>query len=137
MDETNCIFCKIIAGVIPATVIYEDERTLAFLDIAPFEEGHVLVVPKCHARMLTDLPEEDLLAAIRVTRKVGETLLRRLPCDGFNVQQNNGACASQTVPHVHFHVVPRHEGRPLNWVPGSYASADEARAIQAKLENLI
>ena len=137
MDETNCIFCKIIAGVIPATVIYEDERTLAFLDIAPFEKGHVLVVPKCHARMLTDLPEEDLLAAIRVTRKVGEILLRRLPCDGFNVQQNNGACASQTVPHVHFHVVPRHEDRPLNWVPGSYASAGEARTIQAKLENLI
>ena len=134
MGETDCVFCKIIAGVIPATVVYEDERTLAFLDIAPFEAGHVLVVPKHHAPMLTDLPKEDLQAAILVTQKIGETLLQRLPCDGFNVQQNNGACASQTVPHVHFHVVPRHEGKPLNWVPGSYASPEEARAVQAKLK---
>ncbi|MCL2104371.1 MAG: HIT family protein [Kiritimatiellaeota bacterium] len=133
MDDTKCVFCKIIAGLIPATKIYEDERTIAFLDIAPFERGHVLVVPKAHARMLTDLPEEDLQAVIRVTQNVGERLLRQLPCDGFNVFQNNGACASQTVPHVHFHVVPRHEGKPLNWTPGSYASPDEAKTIQAKL----
>ena len=133
-DTGNCVFCKIIAGAIPATKIYEDDQTLAFLDIAPFEKGHVLVVPKRHAPMLTDLPAEDLQAVIRVTQKVGACLLARLPCDGFNVFQNNGACASQTVPHVHFHVVPRHNGQPLNWTPGSYASPEEPQTIQAKLK---
>jgi len=133
-DTGNCVFCKIIAGVIPAAKIYEDAQTLAFLDIAPFEKGHVLVVPKRHAPMLTDLPAEDLQAVILVTQKIGACLLERLPCDGFNVFQNNGACASQTVPHVHFHVVPRRNGQTLNWSPGSYASPEEAQAIQAKLK---
>lgn len=130
----DCVFCKIIAGLIPAAKVYEDERVLVFLDIAPFEKGHLLVVPKVHARMLTDLPKEDLTAAILVAQNVAGRLLRQLPCDGFNVFQNNGACASQTVPHVHFHVVPRHNGRPLNFTPGSYDSPEEAKAIQAKLK---
>ena len=133
MDETDCVFCKIVAGLIPATKIYEDEGTVAFLDIAPFEKGHTLVVPKVHAAFLTDLPEEDLKAAILVTRKIAARLLERLPCDGLHVFQNNGACASQTVPHVHFHVVPRHEGKPINWTARSYASPEEAREIQEKL----
>ena len=130
----DCVFCKIIAGLIPSMNIYEDERTVAFLDIAPFEKGHVLVVPKVHARMLTDLPEADLQAVILSVRKIGARLLERLPCDGFNVFQNNGACASQTVPHVHFHLVPRWEGRALNWTPGKYASPEEAKEVQSKLQ---
>ena len=133
MGESDCVFCRIVAGEVPAAVIYEDERTVAFLDIAPFEVGHALVVPKRHAPMLTDLPVEDLRAAVVVAQRVGEALLRRLPCDGFNVQQNNGACACQTVPHVHFHVIPRHDGRPAGWTPGRYASPEEMKATQAKL----
>jgi len=134
MSATDCVFCKIIAGVIPAAIVYEDERTVVFLDIAPFEKGHLLVVPKRHAPLMTDLPEEDLAAAILVTRKMGERLMRRLPlCEGFNVLQNNGACASQTVPHVHFHVVPRREGRPLNWTPGCYDSPAEMENVLATL----
>ena len=132
--EEVCVFCRIVAGDIPASVIYEDERTVAFLDIAPFERGHVLVVPKCHAEMLTGLPGEDAQAAILVTQSVGEALLRQLPCDGFNVLQNNGVCASQTIPHVHFHVVPRHNGRPLSWTPGRYDSPEDLRAVQAQLK---
>jgi histidine triad (HIT) family protein len=134
MNDTDCIFCKIIAGLIPATKIYEDDRTLAFLDIAPFEKGHVLVVPKRHAPFLTDLSEEDVQSAILVTQKVGERLLKHLPCDGFNVLQNNGACASQTVPHVHFHLIPRYNNRPLHWNSGCYDSPEDAKAIQAKLK---
>ncbi|MCL1920761.1 MAG: HIT family protein [Kiritimatiellaeota bacterium] len=132
-DTGKCVFCKIIAGVIPAAKVYEDGQTLAFLDIAPFEKGHVLVVPKRHAPMLTDLPEEDAQAAMRVTREIGARLLARLPCDGFNVLQNNGVCASQTVPHVHFHVIPRRNGQPFHWTPGQYASPEEVGAMQAKL----
>ena len=134
VSDMDCVFCKIIAGIIPASVVYENGRTIAFLDIAPFEEGHVLVVPKHHAPMLTGLPKEDLLSAMLVAQKIGERLLSQLPCDGFNVLQNNGACASQTIPHVHFHVVPRHNGKPLSWTPGQYASPEEIKKVQAKLK---
>ena len=134
MSDTDCVFCKIIAGVIPAAVVCEDGRAVAFLDIAPFEEGHVLVVPKFHAPMLTGLADEDLAAAIRMTRAVGGRLLERLPCDGFNVLQNNWACASQTIPHVHFHVVPRFNGQSLNWAPGRYGSPDDLQRVLAKLK---
>jgi len=134
MNDADCVFCKIIAGAIPSMTIDEDERTVSFLDIAPFERGHILVVPKVHARILTDLAEADLNAVILAVQKIGARLLERLPCDGFNVFQNNGACASQTVPHVHFHVVPRHVGQPLNWTPGRYGSSEEAKQTQAKLK---
>jgi histidine triad (HIT) family protein len=135
MTDAACIFCKIIAGEIPAYKVYEDECALAFLDIAPFEKGHVLVVSKRHAPTLPDLPDNALGGLLAAVKTVASGLLANLPCDGFNVLQNNGACASQTIPHVHFHVVPRWNGRPLNWIPGKYDNpAAELPALQAKLQ---
>jgi histidine triad (HIT) family protein len=136
MTDANCIFCKIIAGEIPAYKVYEDEHALAFLDIAPFEKGHVLVVSKHHAPYLTDLPPASLAGLTAAVQRVASRLLARLPCDGFNLLQNNGACATQMVPHVHFHVVPRWNGKTVNWIPGKYeASSAELAALQSRLAN--
>ncbi len=134
MTDPNCIFCKIIAGEIPAYKVYEDEHAYAFLDIAPFEKGHVLVVSKHHAPYLTDLPQPKLGALITAVRNVASLLLEKLPCDGFNLVQNNGLCATQVVPHVHFHVVPRWNGKAINWIPGKYDDPSaELPEIQRRL----
>ncbi|MDD2454867.1 MAG: HIT family protein [Kiritimatiellae bacterium] len=133
MTDSNCVFCKIVAGQIPCHKVYEDQHTIAFLDIAPFEKGHVLVVPRCHAVYFTDLPSEQIAPLGMAVRRVAGMLLERLPCDGFNMLQNNGACATQVVPHVHFHVIPRWNGRQINWTSGKYDGAEELQAIQRRL----
>ncbi|HRR33348.1 MAG TPA: HIT domain-containing protein [Kiritimatiellia bacterium] len=134
MTDPGCVFCKIIAGQIPAYTIYEDEHALAFLDIAPFEKGHVLVVSKHHAVFLTDLPEASLFGLCRTVQRVAALLLAKLPCDGFNLVQNNGVCATQVVPHVHMHVVPRWNGKPINWIPGKYDNPEQELAeLQQRL----
>ena len=133
MCDPDCVFCKIIAGKIPSFSIYEDEHTFAFLDIAPFEKGHVLVVPKYHAAFLTDLPQGVLFPLISTVQNVAALIRKKLPCDGFNLVQNNGACATQAVPHVHFHIVPRWNGRAVNWIPIKYDSQDELAATCRRL----
>ena len=125
MTDHDCVFCKIIAGKIPSFAVYEDDHNFAFLDISPFEKGHVLVVPKHHTAFLTELPQDALFPCMVAVQKVASLLLKKLPCDGFNVVQNNGACATQSVPHVHFHVVPRWNGRAINWIPIHYDSQTE------------
>lgn len=133
MTDSDCIFCKIIARQIPSFVLYEDDSVLAFLDIAPFEKGHALVVPKQHAVHLTDLPDPALAPLMPAVKRVADLLLRRLPCDGFNILQSNGRCATQVVPHVHFHVIPRWNGRAMKWISGSYDSPDEIAAFHRRL----
>jgi histidine triad (HIT) family protein len=133
MTDPDCIFCKIINGKIPALKVYEDAKTFAFLDIAPFEKGHVLVVPKYHTAFLTDLPQPELLPFISAVQRVADTVLKKLPCDGFNLIQNNGPCATQVVPHVHFHIVPRWNGQPVNWTPRMYDDPNELNAIHRRL----
>lgn len=129
----NCIFCKIIEGTIPAATIFEDDTVIAFLDIAPFEKGHFLVLPKHHAPLLTDLPEDILTHTMKIVQKLATNLLKALPCDGFNLLQNNGSCASQTVPHVHIHIIPRFNNKPISWISTSYVSPDELKEMQARL----
>ena len=133
MTDPDCIFCKIIAGKIPSHTVYEDDQTFAFLDIAPFEKGHVLVVPKYHVPFLTDLPHDQLLPFISAVQRVAALLLKKLPCDGFNLIQNNGVCATQMVPHVHFHIVPRWNGCAVNWQPRTYDDPAELDAIRRRL----
>lgn len=136
MHDANCVFCKIVAGSLPAYKVYEDDHALAFLDIAPFEDGHVLVISKQHANYLTDLPSAVLAPLIRAVQKVAAKLLENLPCDGFNLLQNNGACATQIVPHVHFHVIPRWNNRKPSWASQERAiSAEELRSIQKRITN--
>ena len=133
MTDSNCVFCKIVAGQIPCYKVYEDQFNVAFLDIAPFEKGHVLVVPKFHAVYFTDLPSAQIPPLGAAVQKVAAMLLARLPCDGFNIVQNNGARATQVVPHVHFHVVPRWNSSGVSWTSLKYDGPEELEEIQRRL----
>ena len=133
MPDPNCIFCKIITRTQPACILGEDDYALAFLDIAPFEKGHTLVIPKFHADRLTDLPLEWLQRLMPMLRATAGKLVENLPCDGFNLLQSNGRCATQVVPHVHFHVIPRWNGRQPSWRGGSYENPEEMRKLAERL----
>lgn len=127
MDD-NCLFCKIAAGTIPSAKIYEDDRVLAFLDIAPVEKGHALVISKrAHTEALTDTPDDILAELLAVARKIGKAMMD-LGFGGYNLVQNNYPDGGQAIPHIHFHVIPRKKGRtgPLVWASGSNPYADDA-----------
>lgn len=136
MPDPDCIFCKIAAGEAPAFVVEEDERTLAFMDIAPATRGHLLVIPRAHSRDLLDVSAEDLFATTLMARKLARRASERLGADGINVLNSCGTPAWQTVFHFHLHVIPRYEDDPLRlpWVPGPgdmgeiEATAGELRA---------
>ncbi|MBI5390460.1 HIT family protein [Candidatus Woesearchaeota archaeon] len=113
----ECIFCKIIAGKIPAAKIYEDRNVFAFLDIAPVNPGHILVIPKLHYETIPDTPPELLQKTMLVVRNLGDRVMNKLPCDGFNIICNNKPASGQAVPHVHFHIIPRHQGDGLHLHP--------------------
>ena len=136
MNDPDCVFCKIIARQLPSAILQEDDHGLVFLDRAPFEKGHALVVPKYHAERLTDLPLAWLQRLMPLIQETGRRLLRGLPCDGFSLLQSNGRCANQVVPHVHFHVIPRWEGRPLSWASGAYDSPEQMAELALRLRTL-
>ncbi|MDD5749554.1 MAG: HIT family protein [Patescibacteria group bacterium] len=117
---SDCIFCKIIKKELPSYKVYEDENTLAFLDIAPVNHGHSLVVPKEHYQHIEEIPPELLAKVILVVQKVGQSIKKNL-ASGYNLQLNNDSVAGQVVPHLHFHVIPRHEGDGLKlWSQAEY-----------------
>jgi histidine triad (HIT) family protein len=130
----DCIFCKIVAGEIPSTRVYEDDHTVAFMDVNPGARGHLLVVPREHSEGLLAIGDEDLAAVTRTVRTMAERVVERLGADGVNVIQNNGAAAWQTVFHYHVHVLPRYEGDPLRlpWTPAP-GDPDEIAAAAAEL----
>ncbi len=105
--KNNCVFCAIAAGEIPSFKVYEDDLVVAYLDINPMSEGHTLVIPKEHTEGLLDTPDATLAALLSRVKKVAAHLKTALPCAGFNILQNNGEAAGQTVKHIHFHIIPR------------------------------
>ncbi len=115
----DCVFCKIRDGQIPSVKLYEDERTVAIMDINPLNPGHCLVLIKTHAATLFEADAVDLTAAILTAKKVGTALLAALKVDGLNMLQANGAAAFQSVPHLHLHLIPRfaNDGKGFDWVP--------------------
>ena len=127
------IFERIVAGEIPCTKIFEDEHTLAFLDIHPLSEGHTLLIPKRCWRQLDDVPPEVAAALGAALAKVGAAVAKGTGCAGWNVLQNNGASAGQEVPHVHFHIIPRADGDGLGfrWKPKALSSAEAERLGEA------
>lgn len=109
MRDTNCIFCKIAAGEIPSKTIYEDGTFRVILDISPATKGHALIIPKGHYANIYELPEEQAAAAMVLAKKLASHMAEVLKCDGFNIIQNNGETAGQTVFHFHMHLIPRYE----------------------------
>ena len=111
-DQSN-IFAKILRGEIPCVKVYEDAKTLAFMDVMPEADGHVLVVPKEPAENILDLSPDGLAAVMAATQKVAKAVDKALEPDGILLKQYNRAAAGQSVFHIHFHIVPRYEGVPL------------------------
>lgn len=110
----RCIFCAIAAGEEPASRVYQDDLCCAFMDIAPISPGHVLVIPRRHAVLLHELPEDSRRRLFDVGQRVRQAIdASAVPADAFNFMLNDGRAANQTVPHVHLHVVPRRRGDTL------------------------
>jgi histidine triad (HIT) family protein len=132
--DPTCLFCRIVAGEIPATVIDGDERTVAFMDINPATRGHALVIPREHAADVHAIDPEDLAAVTRTAQRVAARQRDRLGADGINLLQSSGAAAWQTVFHLHVHVIPRYADDPLRlpWTPGP-GDADAIRATGEEL----
>ena len=115
--DANCLFCKIIAGEIPCFKLFEDDRTLAFMDINPANEGHALVIPKEHAPDVYAVSDAAISATVTTAKKIAAAIDKTLNPDGLNLLQCNGTAAAQSVFHFHMHVLPRREGDELklNW----------------------
>lgn len=105
----ECIFCKIASGEIPSNKVYEDDTTLAFLDINPRNPGHALVTPKKHTETVMDTRESEAGHLFQVVRKVAQAVGAATDADGISIAQSNGKAAGQAIPHMHFHVIPRFE----------------------------
>lgn len=134
MKKDDCIFCKIANGEIPSNTVYEDDEFRVILDLGPATEGHALVLPKEHFSNLYELPEDWCGRAFTLVKKMAGQITEKLGCDGFNIVQNNGEAAGQTVPHFHIHLIPRYEndGQKIGWEPQS-PSANELAAIREKI----
>ena len=134
MRDPDCLFCKIVAGELPATLVREDERTVAFMDINPATRGHLLVVPREHSRDLLDVADDDLAACAAAARDLAALVSDRLGADGVNLLNASGRAAWQTVFHFHVHVIPRYDADPLRlpWTPGP-GDRDEIAAAAAEL----
>jgi len=121
MKNENCIFCKIAAGDIPSATIYEDDDFRVILDIEPASKGHALILPKEHYANLYELPDELAAKVLVVAKKVISKMTDIVGCDGYNVLQNNGETAGQTVFHFHMHLIPRYEKDDvtISWKQGT------------------
>ena len=121
MKKDDCIFCKLANGEIPSKTIYEDDDFRVILDLGPATRGHALILPKDHFANLYELPDETAGKVMQLAKKMAAHMTEKLGCDGFNLVQNNGSTAGQTVFHFHLHLIPRYEddGQEIGWKPGS------------------
>ena len=138
MKSDSCIFCKIANGEIPSSTVYEDEDFRAILDLGPVATGHTLILPKEHFGDVTELDEVLGAKILPLAAKIGRAMKEGLSCAGFNLVQNNGEAAGQTVMHFHLHVIPRYEGGPemLTWEPGE-TTIEEREKTAEKIKNAL
>lgn len=131
MKDNNCIFCKIAAGEIPSKTLYEDEQFRVILDLGPAAKGHALILLRDHYANIYEIPEETAGSAMKLAKKMAGILTEKLHCDGFNIVQNNGEIAGQTVFHFHMHLIPRYkdDGQVIGWKAGS-PSQEELEEIK-------
>jgi histidine triad (HIT) family protein len=139
MKKEDCIFCRIANGEIPSDTVYEDDCFRVILDLNPANPGHALILPKEHFADITELAEPYLSRVLALAAKIGQAQMKALGCDGFNVVQNNGEAAGQTVRHFHVHVIPRKREETekiVTWTPHESDPAQQkkiAEAIRAAL----
>lgn len=138
MRDDNCIFCKIANGEIPSATLYEDDDFRVILDLGPATKGHALILPKEHYPNLYELPDELAGKAIVLAKKMITKLTKALGCDGYNVVQNNGEAAGQTVFHFHMHLIPRYNGDDagFGWKVGELTEEDKADILD-KIEKSV
>lgn len=138
MTDDNCIFCKIANGVIPSTTLYEDDEFRVILDLGPASRGHALILPKQHFADVCTLDGETAAKVLPLGAKIGAAMKKSLGCAGFNLVQNNGEAAGQTVFHFHMHVIPRYEGGPsiVSWTPGK-AAPEELTEVADKIKGCL
>ena len=135
MTDDKCIFCKIANGEIPSATVYEDDMFRVILDLGPATRGHALILPKNHFADVCALDEKTAAKVLAIGAKVGAAMKEGLGCAGFNLVQNNGESAGQTVFHFHMHIIPRYENGPsiVSWIPGT-ASPEELAQIAEKIK---
>ena len=134
MRDPDCIFCKVIAGEIPGQIVDSDDRTITVMDINPATRGHVVVIPREHSKDLLSVSDEDLVSTMHAVRRIVERMRETLAPAGFNVLNNMGRAAWQSIFHFHVHVIPRYEDDPLQlpWLPQP-ADPDELEAVASEL----
>lgn len=134
MRKDDCIFCKIANGEISSKTLYEDERFRVILDLGPATRGHALILPKDHAANLFELSDDIAANVLIVSRNMAARMIQKLDCDGFNLVQNNGEAAGQTVNHFHIHLIPRYlsDGQNINWIP-SEPSVEELEEVKTQI----
>lgn len=135
MKKDDCIFCKIASGEIPSRKLYEDDDFIVIMDLNPTSKGHSLIIPKEHYANLYELDEELAAKAMKLAKKMATTMTDVLGCDGFNLLQNNGECAGQTIFHFHLHLIPRYSDDTNKMLTFAAANTDEKEmdAICAKV----
>ncbi|WP_295445784.1 HIT family protein [uncultured Thiodictyon sp.] len=136
-DHSNCIFCGIVRGDIPAVRVYEDEHTAAFMDVQPASPGHTLVIPKAHAANLFEISAADLVATTLTTQRMARLVQKALAPDGIRIMQTNGAAAGQTVFHYHVHIIPMQDGQRLGAHGRERADPEVLKALAAKIQNAL
>lgn len=129
----SCLFCRIVDGSVPATRVYEDETSIAFLDLYPVTPGHVLVIPRKHSIALHDAEPETLANLLPSIQRVARGLCHALQVEGFNLKQNNGSVAGQVIPHLHFHLIPRRIEDGLTHWPSSASDAADQEVLAARI----
>ncbi len=135
MKDSDCIFCKLANGDIPTNVIYEDDDFTVILDASPATKGHALILPKEHYANIYELPDDLAAKVMPLAKKLASHMTEVLHCDGFNIVQNNGEVAGQTVFHFHVHLIPRYKNGPdiLGWSHESFTD-EEIAAIRGSLK---
>lgn len=130
----SCIFCKLANGEIPSKTLYEDEDFRVILDLGPATKGHALILPKRHSADLYELPDETAAKVMVLAKKMAAKMTEKLQCDGFNIIQNNGETAGQTVMHYHLHLIPRYQddGQKILWKP-TEVSQEELEQTQNRI----
>ena len=134
---TNCLFCKIIAGEIPSTKVYEDDNVYAFLDINPVSKGHTLVITKKHSVMLLDTNDEILNPLMIATKYIAAGLMQATRATGFNLVANNHPDAGQLVEHLHFHIIPRTKDDGLKLIEGKAASPKDLANVAKMIKDAL